>query len=87
MFNKLLRNIGYSDDLYDSDFTKCLREEAIKWACVLKISECEKAAASELEANIFPKKITDNITYSTDYTTDNTTTRNVPTFPNVTKSM
>nr|XP_012235164.1 PREDICTED: thyrotropin-releasing hormone-degrading ectoenzyme-like [Linepithema humile] len=52
MFNKLLQNIGYDDKFDESDFTKCLREEAVKWACVLGEPECRKIATSKLKEDL-----------------------------------
>nr|XP_012224531.1 PREDICTED: thyrotropin-releasing hormone-degrading ectoenzyme-like isoform X1 [Linepithema humile] len=49
IFDKLLLNIGYNDKLDESDFTKCLREEAVKWACVLGSYKCRQTAAFQLE--------------------------------------
>ncbi|XP_067211210.1 thyrotropin-releasing hormone-degrading ectoenzyme-like [Linepithema humile] len=49
MFNKLLQNIGYDDNIDESDLIKCLREEAVKWACVLGEPECRKIATSKLK--------------------------------------
>ncbi|XP_018343088.1 PREDICTED: glutamyl aminopeptidase-like [Trachymyrmex septentrionalis] len=44
----LLFNIGYVDLENESDFTKCLRHEAVKWACVLNSQECMAVATSDL---------------------------------------
>jgi len=46
MFRILLQNIGYHDKSDESNFTKYLREEAVKWACVL--GDCRKIATFEL---------------------------------------
>ena len=40
----LLAEIGYSDRLDDHALIVYLRDEAIKWACILGISECQKLA-------------------------------------------
>ncbi|KAG5333954.1 AMPN Aminopeptidase, partial [Acromyrmex charruanus] len=44
----LLFNIGYVDLKNENDFTKCLRHEAVKWACVLNSQECMAVATSDL---------------------------------------
>ncbi|XP_018378023.1 PREDICTED: aminopeptidase N-like [Trachymyrmex cornetzi] len=44
----LLCNIGYVDLKNDNDFTKCLRHEAVKWACVLNSQECMVVATFDL---------------------------------------
>jgi len=44
-----LLNIGYQNKFDENDFIKYLREEAIKWACVLGESECRKRAGTQLE--------------------------------------
>jgi len=52
MFHRLLLNIGYEDRPAESDFTKYLREEAIKWACILGTFECRKTATLQLEKDL-----------------------------------
>nr|XP_012221844.1 PREDICTED: thyrotropin-releasing hormone-degrading ectoenzyme isoform X2 [Linepithema humile] len=52
MFHGLLLNIEYDDTDSDDDFTKCLREEAIKWACILDASDCRKTVTSQLERHL-----------------------------------
>ncbi|XP_067209689.1 aminopeptidase Ey isoform X3 [Linepithema humile] len=52
MFHGLLLNIEYDDTDSDNDFTKCLREEAIKWACVLDVPDCKKTVTSQLERHL-----------------------------------
>ncbi|XP_012231866.2 aminopeptidase N-like [Linepithema humile] len=52
MFDKLLQKIGYDDKFDESDFTKCLREEAVKWACVLDVYKCRQTAAFQLEKHL-----------------------------------
>nr|XP_012225741.1 PREDICTED: glutamyl aminopeptidase-like isoform X1 [Linepithema humile] len=44
----LLTKIGYFDEPTDHTLTIYLRQEAVKWACILGISECRKNAASKL---------------------------------------
>ncbi|XP_067211206.1 aminopeptidase Ey-like isoform X2 [Linepithema humile] len=51
-FYKLLHEIGYDDKYDESDFTKYLREEAVKWACVLDVYKCRQTAAFQLEKHL-----------------------------------
>nr|XP_012228358.1 PREDICTED: aminopeptidase N-like [Linepithema humile] len=44
----LLTKIGYFDEWTDHTLTIYLRQEAVKWACILDISECRRNAASKL---------------------------------------
>ncbi|XP_067204160.1 glutamyl aminopeptidase-like isoform X2 [Linepithema humile] len=44
----LLTKIGYFDKPTDHTLTIYLRQEAVKWACILGISECRRNAASKL---------------------------------------
>jgi len=48
ILNKLLDNITYVEKPDDSDFTKCLRQEAARWACFLGIPECRSNATSKM---------------------------------------
>ncbi|XP_067212341.1 thyrotropin-releasing hormone-degrading ectoenzyme-like [Linepithema humile] len=49
-FDRLLLNIGYNDKFnIESDFTKFLRVEAMKWACVLYVRRCIETATFKLE--------------------------------------
>jgi len=52
MFTRLLLNIGYNDKDEETDSTKYLRQEAIKWACILGALECRKVATIKLEKNL-----------------------------------
>ncbi|XP_011637135.1 aminopeptidase N-like [Pogonomyrmex barbatus] len=45
----LLQKIGYREDPDENDFTKCLRQEAAKWACLLGDDECKKKALDNLK--------------------------------------
>ncbi|XP_072754254.1 glutamyl aminopeptidase-like [Anoplolepis gracilipes] len=44
----LLRKIEYEDHSMDNDLTKCLRQEAIKWACLLGDFNCQNIAIYKL---------------------------------------
>jgi len=52
MFTRLLLNIGYDDKHNENDSTKHLRQEAVKWACILGVLECRKAATIKLEKSL-----------------------------------
>jgi len=52
MFYGLLQNIGYHDNHDETDSIKYLRQEAVKWACILDALECRKTATSQLEKNL-----------------------------------
>ncbi|KAL6264892.1 hypothetical protein P5V15_004987 [Pogonomyrmex californicus] len=44
----LLQKIGYEEESNDDTFIKCLRQEALRWACILDDSECKKHAEYKL---------------------------------------
>ncbi|XP_012232595.2 aminopeptidase Ey-like isoform X1 [Linepithema humile] len=48
MLNGVLKIIGYDENPNESDLTKCLREEAAKWACIINAAECRKTATLQL---------------------------------------
>ncbi|KYN22305.1 Aminopeptidase N, partial [Trachymyrmex cornetzi] len=48
----LFKEIGYQEITNEDDFTKYLRQEIAKWACVLGDSDCRINAASKLEWHI-----------------------------------
>ncbi|XP_029672004.1 glutamyl aminopeptidase-like isoform X2 [Formica exsecta] len=48
MLRFLLRNINYEEDSEENDLTKCLRQEAIKWACILNDLNCQMVAHDRL---------------------------------------
>ncbi|XP_071559240.1 aminopeptidase N-like [Temnothorax nylanderi] len=45
----LLDKIGYKEKSEDDDFTICLRQEAVKWECVLGNFECKTEAVTKLK--------------------------------------
>ncbi|XP_077272183.1 aminopeptidase N-like isoform X2 [Temnothorax americanus] len=45
----LIRRIGYEENSEDQDLTKCLRQEAVKWECVLGDLECKSKAVTKLK--------------------------------------
>ncbi|XP_011639420.1 uncharacterized protein LOC105428658, partial [Pogonomyrmex barbatus] len=45
----LLQKIGYEEESNDDMFIKCLRQEALKWACILGDSKCKKHAEYKLQ--------------------------------------
>ncbi|XP_067216495.1 aminopeptidase Ey-like isoform X2 [Linepithema humile] len=48
MLSGTLQIIGYEENLDHIDLTICLREEVAKWACILGVTECRKAATLQL---------------------------------------
>ncbi|KAL6252095.1 hypothetical protein P5V15_009951 [Pogonomyrmex californicus] len=45
----LLEKIGYEEEPNDDSLIKCLRQEALRWACVLGDSKCKKHAEFKLQ--------------------------------------
>jgi len=43
LLNEPLRTLEF-ENIMNNDFTKCLRQEIIKWACTLDHSECARKA-------------------------------------------
>lgn len=52
LLKRLLRNINYFKMPGEHHFNEILREEAIKWACVLGESLCRETATIELTNNL-----------------------------------
>ncbi|XP_025269737.1 glutamyl aminopeptidase-like [Camponotus floridanus] len=52
IFNLVLDRIGYEEYFEENVFTKCLRQEIAKWACVLKDPKCIQMARNKLEQHI-----------------------------------
>jgi len=44
-----LKILRFEEHLMEDDLTKCLRQEIVKWACILKHSECAITANYKLE--------------------------------------
>ncbi|KAG5309103.1 AMPN Aminopeptidase, partial [Pseudoatta argentina] len=52
-----LKTLGYNEHFMENDLTKCLRQEIVKWACILKYDKCELAAFRKLQQHLRnPKK-------------------------------
>ncbi|XP_050463390.1 glutamyl aminopeptidase-like isoform X2 [Cataglyphis hispanica] len=51
MLNSLLSKIRYIENAEENEFIECLREEAIKWACILGGTTCQKKDNIETENN------------------------------------
>jgi len=49
ILNGLLVNIGYQEEDNETDIIKSLRQEAIKWACILKSTVCIEKAEHKLQ--------------------------------------
>jgi len=43
-----LKTLGFKENIKDNDFTKCLRQEFVKWACRLDHPECAITAFHKL---------------------------------------
>jgi len=48
LLDKPLKTLGFEENIKDSDFTKCLRQEIVKWACRIHHPECAIAAHHKL---------------------------------------
>jgi len=48
ILRKLLSTIKYKENDEDKDLVKCLRLEAIKWACIMNDVYCKKVANFKL---------------------------------------
>jgi len=48
LLDKPLRTLGFEENEMDNDFTKCLRQEIVKWACTLDHPKCLLAANHKL---------------------------------------
>jgi len=45
---ELLKKIRYTENSYGDNSVKCLRQEIVKWACILDDSICKKIAIDKL---------------------------------------
>ncbi|XP_011701751.1 PREDICTED: aminopeptidase N-like isoform X2 [Wasmannia auropunctata] len=52
LFDKLLQNMGYDENLYDNNITTEMKQEAMKWACTLGHKGCIEVAAVKLSKHI-----------------------------------
>ncbi|XP_011067751.1 PREDICTED: thyrotropin-releasing hormone-degrading ectoenzyme-like [Acromyrmex echinatior] len=52
ILSNLLNNIGYLETFNDDDFTKSLRQEAARWACIFGVSQCLNNASFHLLHNL-----------------------------------
>ncbi|KAL6261015.1 hypothetical protein P5V15_008541 [Pogonomyrmex californicus] len=52
LFNPLLRKIKYEENPNEDDHIKCLRQEAIRWACILGDKKCKEAAKIILQRHL-----------------------------------
>ncbi|XP_071647029.1 aminopeptidase N-like [Temnothorax longispinosus] len=41
ILTKPLKILGFEERLLENDFTKCLRQEIVKWACTVELTECQ----------------------------------------------
>ncbi|KYN16369.1 Glutamyl aminopeptidase, partial [Trachymyrmex cornetzi] len=52
LLEKPLKTLGYEEHLIENDFTKCLRQEIVKWACIFQYDECEQSALRKLQQHL-----------------------------------
>lgn len=52
MLDGLLQIIKYEEKSTDDDFTKALRQEAMQWACFLKLFNCLEMANDQLKQHL-----------------------------------
>jgi len=48
LLDQQVRTLGFEENVMDSDFTKCLRQEIVKWACTLNHPDCAVATYYKL---------------------------------------
>ncbi|XP_067216213.1 thyrotropin-releasing hormone-degrading ectoenzyme-like isoform X2 [Linepithema humile] len=48
----VLYQIGYVSKPYENKFVKCLREEAVKWACIIGNKKCRKVANEQMTRDL-----------------------------------
>ncbi|XP_067216477.1 uncharacterized protein [Linepithema humile] len=49
----VLDRIKYESEPYESDLTECLREEAVKWACIIANKECREVANMKMTRDLY----------------------------------
>nr|XP_012232965.1 PREDICTED: aminopeptidase N-like isoform X2 [Linepithema humile] len=60
--NQLLTKIKYTEEPRDHNLTIYLREEAVKWACILNVSKCQTVAASKFNKELQNSAENNNLT-------------------------
>ncbi|XP_020281450.1 thyrotropin-releasing hormone-degrading ectoenzyme-like isoform X2 [Pseudomyrmex gracilis] len=58
--NELLRNISFENDPDEHEFRTCLRQEAIKWACLFNDSKCIEMVTARLNNSLSHSKRNDS---------------------------
>lgn len=48
LLSGILQKLGYIEKQYESDLTQCLREEVVKWACIIGNKECRTMANTQM---------------------------------------
>jgi len=48
MLDGFLKNIGFDEDVKEDYFAEQLTQEAAKWACIIRHSQCIKTAGYKL---------------------------------------
>ncbi|XP_067216229.1 aminopeptidase N-like isoform X1 [Linepithema humile] len=49
----VLNQIGYVSKLHENKFKKCLREEAVKWACIIGNKKCREVANEQMTRDLY----------------------------------
>nr|XP_012225887.1 PREDICTED: uncharacterized protein LOC105674265 [Linepithema humile] len=49
----VLYEIGYVAQQFESDLTECLRQEAVKWACIIADKECREVAEMQMTRDLY----------------------------------
>ncbi|XP_012225891.2 aminopeptidase N-like [Linepithema humile] len=53
LLSGVLFEIRYVAQLFESDLTECLREEAVKWACIIANKECREVAEMQMTRDLY----------------------------------
>lgn len=55
LMSNVLQILRYDEKQYESDFIQFLREEIIKWSCLVGDKECRKKAEEEMMTDLSKK--------------------------------
>ncbi|XP_067216543.1 aminopeptidase N-like isoform X3 [Linepithema humile] len=61
----VLQKIGYNARPYENDLVECLREEAVRWACLLGNKECGEVASMQMKEDLY--STSDNSTMQSEW--------------------
>ncbi|XP_067216450.1 aminopeptidase N-like isoform X2 [Linepithema humile] len=53
----VLYEIGYVAQQFESDLTECLRQEAVKWACIIADKECREVAEMQMTRDLYSESV------------------------------